>query len=232
MDAIIRAAAFEAGRPLRMLVDLSACPRYYAVGLLGAYITQGLVGSLTVFYAEGLYPEPGNGEELVFTGSRWKSVEAPYFPGFWDPRKKTFYLVSVGFEGDKTLRTISRADPDRVSILFPEPGICPEYVEKTQHANADLVRMYRIPENQIVRAHAADAIAAWQALSRAAIERPDENAYFVCCGTKPHSIALGLRAKVLKTPAVLYNLPDEHRVVDIKPSGKFWKYEITDLTTL
>jgi hypothetical protein len=187
---------------------------------------------MTLFYAEGGYPDPSKGEELVFTGGRWKSVEAPYFPGIWDPRKKTFYLVSVGFEGDKTLRTISRADPDRVSVLFPEPGIRPEYVEATSRANHELMRMYRIPENQVVRAHAADAIAAWQALSSAAIERPDENAYFVCCGTKPHSIALGLRAKVLKTPAVLYNLPDEHRVVDIKPSGKFWKYEITDLTAL
>jgi hypothetical protein len=141
--------------------------------------------------------------------------------------------VSVGFEGPKTLRAVTRADPDRVSLLFPSPGILPAYVEITRRSNEELVQEYRIPKVQIVEAPAADVIGAWKALDAASLDRPEaENSYYLCCGTKPHAVALALRAIALEYPAVLYNLPEEHKVHETEPAGTFWRFDIRDVTAV
>jgi hypothetical protein len=221
--------AEERKRPLHLLLDISTCPRYYASAVCAVGLVSGLMDKITVFYAEATYPE-GAATEIAFTGGRWQTVPIPGLLGRYQPESKRFYFVSVGFEGWKTLRVVARADPDRVSVLIPDPGVIPEYVEKAYNHNSELFDSYKIPEDQIVRAHAADAIGVWKALSAAALERQDENSYFLCCGTKPHSLAFALRALSLGFPTVLYNVPDEHKVVLTEPNGKFWRYVIEDVT--
>jgi len=221
------------GRPLRVLVDISACPRYYSLGVLALCFSQRLAESVTMFYAEGLYKQNRENHEYAFTGGRWKTLPVPYLDGFCDPGKRRFYLVSVGFEGLKTLRAVTRADPDRVSLLFPNPGISPDYVEITRKSNEELVHEYRIPKEQVVESGAGDAIGAWKALDVASLDRPDEeNSYYLCCGTKPHAVALALRAIALQYPAVLYSLPEEHKVHETEPAGTFWRFDIQDVTTV
>jgi len=90
-----------------------------------------------------------------------------------------------------------------------------------------------IPDEQIIAARAGDAIEAWRKMA----ERPPdnfsrENSCYLCRGTKPHALALGLRALSLGTPTVLYNVPERHKVVDVKPAGHFWRYDIRDLSIL
>ena len=86
---------------------------------------------------------------------------------------------------------------------------------------------------QIVRAPAGDAVKAWKQLDDAGLERPtEENTYYLCSGTKPHALALGLRAMVLEYPTVLYNIPDEHKVTKTIPRGRYWRYDITDVTSI
>jgi len=222
-------------QPLRMFIDGSACPRYYLLGLVAATLGSGLVSQISVMYAEGRYPEKGTeeprSEEIAFTEGQWRAIAIPALEGTYSPGKKRFFLVSIGFEGWKTMRVVSRSDPDRVSILRANPGTQDEYTERALVDNQALLRHYCIPEEQIVQAPAGDAIAAWKALSESSTDRSlEENSYYLCSGTKPHSLALGLRAMCLKSPAVLYNLPEGHKVVNISPTGKYWRFEITSLT--
>lgn len=222
-------------RPLKILLDSSTCPRYYALAVVGACMAEGISGMISVTYAEGHYPEQKSGkhgtEEIKFTDGHWRAVAVPYYEGSYSPGKKRFYLISIGFEGWKTLRVVSRADPDRVSILFPNPGFKPEYAERTKNDNEDLIKQFCIPTEQIIQAAAGDAIGAWKSLSAASIERQNnENSYFLCCGSKPHSLALGLRALALGHPAVLYNLPQGHSVVPVVSNGVFWRYDLKSLT--
>jgi len=218
---------------LKVLIDLSACPRYYSLGVLSLCLSERLANSITIFYAEGRYKEDREQHEFAFTGGRWKLVPVPYLSGLCDPGKERFYLVSVGFEGIKTLRAVTYADPERVSLLFPSPGFRPEYAKITRRNNADIIKEYRIPEEQIVRSSAGDAIAAWKALDGFSLDRPaDENSYYLCCGTKPHSLALALRALALEYPAVLYNIPEEHAVHETEPAGTYWRFDIRDLSAL
>lgn len=224
--------ASERQRPLHVLFDISTCPRYYFLATCAAGLLSGLIDTITVFYAEAVYPD-GKASEVAFTGGRWQTVPIPGLLGHYKPESKRFYFVSVGFEGWKTLRIVARADPDRVSILLPHPGVTAGYAKEAYENNFELIDSYRIPDDQIVRAHAADAIGAWKALSDRALERElDENTYFLCCGTKPHALAFALRAMSLGFPTVLYNVPDEHRVHVTESNGRFWKYVIEDVTAL
>ncbi len=219
-------------RPLDIIIDISTLPRYYYGAICALGIKTGFAHKITCFYAEANYPPPNQAEqEIAFTGGSWRAIPIPGLLGDYDPRKKRFYLVSIGFEGWKTLRVVSRADPERVSILFPDPGFDMEYPDRTLNNNQELIWQYKVPDTQVVKAHAGDAIGAWKALSINSVERAEEeNTYYLCSGTKPHSLAMILRAMALKYPVVLYNRPDEHNVVLIEPNGKYWKYEIKDLT--
>lgn len=219
-------------RPLRIFVDASACPRYYLLAIVATALSSGLAAHVSVTYAEGRYPAKAtdSNEDISFTHGQWKSVAIPTLEGRYSPGLKRFLLVSIGFEGWKTIRAVARADPDRVSILHGNPGTTAEYAQRAMQDNADLIRYYRIPPDQILCAPAGDAIAAWKTLSDSAIERPEENTYFLCSGTKPHSLGLGLRALCLRSPAVLYNLPEAHHVVAIEPNGNYWRFDIESLT--
>lgn len=221
------------GRPLSVQIDASACPRYYLLGLVATALGSGLAAKVTVTYAEGRYPvnRQGDREEIAFTQGQWKSVAIPGLEGRYSPGLKRFFLVSIGFEGWKTMRAVTRADPDRVSILYAYPGTSAEYANRARSDNAYLIDYYRIPPEQILTAPAGDAIAAWQTLTTSRVERPQaENSYFLCSGTKPHSLALALRAMSLHSPAVLYNLPEAHHVLPIEPNGTYWRFDIESLT--
>ena len=220
-------------RPLRVLIDLSACPRFFSLGLLALGLSQRFSHDISILYAEGLYPELDANLEVAFTGGRWRTVPVPYLEGICDPGKDRFYFVSVGFEGSKTLRTVSQADPDRVSVMLPAPGSGPGYARRTEESNSELIRQFRVPSEQIVKTDAVDAVQALKALHDTSIDRrATENPYYLCCGTKPHAVSLALRALALERPAVLYMIPEEHRVHNTRPNGSFWRYDIQDVTAL
>jgi hypothetical protein len=229
----VREAALQKGKGLRILVDLSTCPRYYSLGLIAGAIECGMTPSITAFYAEARYPDVQRPHPLdrPFSVGQWRAVAVPFLLGMPDPLKRKHFVVSVGFEGLKTARVLTKEDPDRISILFPDPGSRPGYNEETWSRNCETMEQFRVPESQIVRAAAGDAIAAWKNLSRNAPERPvTESTFYLCCGTKPHALGFALRALSLRFPTVLYNLPEKHAFMDTQPNGVYWKYDIRDLT--
>jgi hypothetical protein len=220
-------------RTLRIFMDLSTCPRYYSLGVTAAAFVQSLAHSLTFFYAEAAYTEDTTKGELAFTSGRWATVSVPFLSGLFHPNKKLFYLVSAGFEGDKTFRALSRADPDRVSLMFANPGFCPEYETRALKANASLIQEFVIPKSQIINAPGADAIKTWQLLEQSKLHRIEsENCCYMCCGTKPHALALALSAISSGSAAVLYNIPEEHRVHETRANGTFWTYTLKDVTAI
>jgi hypothetical protein len=220
------------GRPLKLLVDLSTCPRYYAIGIVALSFARRLASHLYVFYAEGAYQEDRTIPGYAFTGGHWSTVAGPYLSGYFQPAKPRHYLVSGGFEGDKTFRAVSRADPDKVSLLLSKPGICAEYEKRSRVANRSLVQEFAIPKNNILYSPASDAIATWKKLADWNRCRGAENMSYLCCGTKPHALGMVLDAVTFEDAAVLYNVPDEHRVHETESNGVFWAYDVRDLSAL
>jgi hypothetical protein len=195
---------------------------------------MGLAQTVTVLYAEGKYgqaPVPLT-MDYPFTVGHWQALPIPFLFGHAFPTKKKHFIVSVGFEGRRTARVLSKEDPDRVSILFPKPGVRKGYVEQAWERNSETIKEYRIPKSNIINAPAGDAIAVWKSLAEARLERPGlEEVSYLCCGTKPHSLGMALRAACLDFPTVLYNRPEAHSFVDVSPTGVYWQYDIRDLSS-
>jgi hypothetical protein len=231
--ASIQECYSEKRRPLRVLIDLSTCPRIYSLASLAGLLRVGMARRLTVFYAEGRYDATKHPtlSDYPFHVGHWKAVPIPFLEGIADPGKKSHFVVSVGFEGTRTARVLAKEDPDRVSLLFPKPGVKAKYVREAEERNRRLVEEYRIPKDEIVNARAGDAVEAWRKLTAAAIERPEtEEVAYLCCGTKPHSLAMALRAICLQYPIVLYNLPEGPSFVDVYATGVYRRFDITDLS--
>ncbi len=221
------------GKSLKIFIDICSLPRFYLGLLMGFVFKNELVSSVTLFYAEGDYKNSGfQPNDYEFTTGRWKLIKIPMLEGNNDPYKRKFTFISVGFEGTKTLQMVDGIDPDRIAILFPDPGFSKEYTNTTKKQNSDLIKEYNIPKDNIIKAPAGNAILAWKALNEASIEKPnDENTFYLCCGTKPHSLALVLNSISKDYPTVMYRLPDGHPFADIEPNGIFWGFKINDLTS-
>lgn len=223
----------EVGRPARVLFDITNCPKYAFLEFLSFCFHRGLCKELCFCYAEGIYRHTHRSDrEYVFTYGNWDSVIVPGFLGAPNPEKRRYFLVAVGFEGEQALRLVSRHEPDRVSLLVPEPGFTPAYTRKArEHANL-LVEEYRIPPNQIISAAAGDAILAWQNLSTAGIYRDNtEETAFLCLGTKPHALAMGLAALDRPDSILLCNRPERYELMEATFNDRLWTYTITDLTS-
>jgi hypothetical protein len=218
-------------RPMRICLDITAIPRFCSLAALAGFLKSGAASHMTFLYAEGEYEEGGQKAKYVFHEGAWSSLPIKYLEVPYDPLKRKFILVSVGFEGDRTIRVTQEEEPDRVSILFSSPGVKKGYVRRAMEENRELISSYKIPHNQKARAAAGDAISAWSCLHSAGLERPDEeNTFYLSCGTKPHALALGLRALTSGLGTVLYYVPDEHKPTDVKAAGTYWRYEIRDLS--
>jgi hypothetical protein len=224
----VRETFLEVGRPLNVFLSASTCPRYHSLALLGVGVGRGYIRKLSIAYSDGVYPDKDDDEpEISFTGGTAAVLAIPGLEGVSEPEKARFFLVSIGFEGWRSMRAVVRAEPDRVCILLPDPGSSPSYVERALHDNQMLIDEYGVGDSSIIRANASDVVDTWRALSEQRIERPlTENTFYLCTGTKPHSLALALRAMQLGTPAVLYSVPEEFRVVKIKKGAVHWRYDI------
>jgi len=234
---LIRARlAAEIGRsnrksPARVFIDVSTCPRYFSLALLAEALRSGLVSEVALGYSEGHYPTAAPSyndlEEVSFSDGAFQGVPVPGFYGEFEPRKGKLFLVSVGFDGWKTLNLLIRKEPERVVLLLASPGVLPDYERRTLAANASLIERFDVQDPDIVRAPAGDAVAAWKQLTNTAQEKFDnENVYYLCSGNKPHSVALALRAMVMESPALLYNRPARHLPVNIEVAGTYWTYVI------
>ena len=97
-ESVVR-AFYDKGRELRILIDASACPRYWSLGLLAMALTKGLASEVVIFYSEGAYTKDNRKLQIDFTFGKWRTIAIPFLNGTCDPSKKRFYLASIGFEG-------------------------------------------------------------------------------------------------------------------------------------
>ncbi|WP_425252429.1 hypothetical protein ACPJXG_22775 [Janthinobacterium sp. NFX145] len=217
--------------PASIFIDVSTCPRYFSLALLGEAFRSGQVDQICLGYSEGKYPDAkpsyNDLEEISFSDGAFQSIPVPGYYGEFEPSKEKLFFVSLGFDGWKTLNLLIRKEPERVVALLASPGGHTGYVERAMLANAALIERFRIPDEFILKATSGDAVEAWQRMTEAGVEKfNDENVYYLCSGNKPHSIAFALRAISLETPTLLYNSPVKYLPVEIDCNGTYWMYSI------
>jgi hypothetical protein len=222
------------GRPLNVLCDIVGTPRYVTLGLLGRGFRQGVIRNLSFVYSEAQYPdEDSSSKEVVFSTGEWRLLPIPGLSTEIRQDAKEHVIASVGFEGERVRRVVSALDPHRVSILFPDPGVSEKYAQRAWDRNRRLFDLFKIGDDQIIHADAANAVSAWKALSRSLVVQPSgANVVFVCGGSKPHSLALALECLTRPRSQALYILPEEHRAVRLQPTERRWVFEIRNHAAL
>ncbi len=229
VESMISAAKSRA-RPLVVGCDITTMPRYASCGLLATAFRLGLVRGFDVFYTEGFYPAVASGD-VVFKSGRWETIDIPFLGGEAEAGESTLLVTSLGFEGDQTFRVVSRLDPERLAVLIPDPGVAENYPAKTLRQNQGLLSAYAVGRKMRMRAHAADAVAAWKVLSQAsALRSARMNTLYLPAGTKAHAIGMALHCLENSKPTLLYNRPREYKVVDVTPTGIHWTYRLLDLS--
>lgn len=213
----------------RVFIDLTGFPRYLSLGLIAHVFQRNKSRQIDVFYSEGSYTDDEKDSVNVFTEGSWDSLPIRSLEGMFDPAKTTYLLVSTGFEGRKTLRAVRNRDPDRISILLPNPGLTEKITERTKVENQDLIEEYKVPESEVLSAPAADLISAMRVLDKHPERVASENIFYLCCGTKPHSLALALRACLNPNCAVIYHKPESYKTRSTMSAGTYWLYQIYNL---
>ena len=135
-------------RPARVFIDISTCPRYFSLSLMCDALKSGLVSEVVLGYSEGKYPAAkssyNNFEELSFTDGVLQATPVPGFFGEFEPSRGKFYLVSMGFDGWKTLNLLIRKEPERVAALLASHVGSPNYEHRARAANAALIERFGI----------------------------------------------------------------------------------------
>ena len=222
-------------RPLHVGIDLTCFQIYYCLGLVAYLLNNGIIGRMSLFYAEGRYPDKQGGQDgnELFTAGEWSAVAIPGLQNPWKPRRTRMYVVSVGFEGYKTLRLCERREPDRIVVLFPDPGVQPDYVDRCRNLNQPLFDRFSLTQEGIISANAADAVQAWQLMTLRNMEDfENDSVEYMCCGTKPHALGIALRSLCTGKGVVSDIVADEHLPTNVIASGVYWRYDIFDVSAI
>ena len=227
IDKMIAGLADELGRPIYIGFDITCCPRFVFLYILGYCLRTGIAKDISFFYSEGIY-ESGS-KEYVHTRGSWKIIEIPGLEAREYILNKKLFVVSAGWEGSRYRSVVAKYEPDRLGILLPDPGFTSDYTYTSREECKPLIEEYNLGLDAIVSAPAGDAIAAWQVLKAPALNIDDHHIAYLTFGPKPHSLAMGIRGFLYDEISVIYRIPEEYTKIEVKPNGIFWRYDIKNL---
>lgn len=217
-------------RPLHIGFDITSCPRYFFLYLLGFCLKYNVAKKLSFFYSEGAYKI--DTKDYVLTKGDWKLTEISELEGSYNPADKKLFVVSAGFEGSRYRSLVAKYEPDDIGILLPDPGFNPDYTQKAKDECQPMIEEFNIPDDAIVKAPAGDAIATWNALKEPSLNKKDYHINYLTFGPKPHALAMGVHGFLNKKISVTYRIPEGYTKLEVAPTGIFWRYDIQNLIFL
>ena len=223
-------------RPLKIGFEISSCPRYYFLYILGLCISKNYTKEISFFYSEGYYFNTDNDDDFedFFNSYGTENKIIPYSGSTSNVHKKIF-VFSLGFESQFIIDEITKSEPNFVIFLCANPGYTPEYDLKVKNEIKRIVDFCKLPENMYsqINATAGDAISAWKLLEEIKnYELKDARIVHYAIGTKPHCLALSLNALVNDNTIVKYRIVKKSKRMEVKSTGVFWRYDITNLRVI
>jgi len=219
-------------RALKILYDFSCSPPYYSLTLLSTCFKYGIASVIDYFYNECTYPEKSDSlslEEVAFTAGRWEAKNIEHMTGKVNPGSKNRFTVSIGFEGSKTLMILNEFEPDKVNVIIPCPGYSDQYVDRVRSANFELFKSFGVRDANEILSNAGDPVELWCKLSEKFKYEEEWNEYFLCAGSKPHSLGLALASLTLDFPSLIYSLPQKHNFINVQPTSNCWLYTVNNI---
>lgn len=217
-------------RPIILGYDITCCPRYIFLYLMGFCFKYNISKEISFFYSEGTYETiPRN---YIHTKGNWKILEVPGLEAKEFEINKKFFIISAGWEGSRYRSLISKYEPDKIGILLPDPGFSNDYTVQSRRECEPLINDYNILEESIAKAPAGDAIYAWDMLRLPALNERNYHMAYLTFGPKPHALAMGLRGFVSDNISVLYRIPDGYYKIEVRPNDIFWEYDVRNISSI
>ena len=215
-------------KPLNIAVDLSNCPRRIFLYILGYCLKYDIAAKLSFFYSEAEYELTRNNYE----GDKgdWRLVTIPDFGGEFNPEYNELFILSLGLDGPRYARLLTKEEPDNVGLLLPYPGVNEEYSNLILKQSNNLKEKFFIPNDNIIKTPVGDAIAVWKSLQDLVKKNPKYNITFLNFGPKPHVLGMGLYALLNEKIFMTYRIPKSgYNRVKAHPTGIFWQYDVENL---
>ena len=229
------------GQLVKIGFEISSCPRYHILYVLGLCISKNYTKEISFFYSEGEYSNDNkNDDSDDFFNSYGTNTKIIPYSGSIKKEGKTVFVFSLGFESHFIIDEIMKSEPDFIIFLCANPGYAPKYGEKVKNEIERIVSFCELPHNMYVQIDAAagDAIDAWQKLENLKnielenlknIDLKKAHIVHYAIGTKPHCLALSLNTFVNDNVIVKYRIVKKYSEMDVKSTGKYWRYNITNL---
>lgn len=158
------------------------------------------------------------------TSGKWSTVTIPYLDGFSSPERPRHMLVSLGGEGTKTQALLEQYEPEIISLIYPVPGISDRYDRIVRSDNEGVEARFKGRISDRVDKSYGTVESVFQYCCDRFVNRGAEDVYFLCCGSKPHSIGLALATRVLDGPTLVVRVPTSYMETDNQPTGVSYLY--------
>jgi hypothetical protein len=225
LDEFLAQAVSKAGRPLRLLFDMTCFPKSYILFLLGMGFKKGYLAKLDCLYSEGSYSAVeastlrGTSDHGPISEGKWDSMSVPYFEAEVPIPKSRDVLVTIGGEVGLTVPFIEKYEPSRLQIL----GIERSFGEQEQLN--ELLREPNVAQSKFDVCNAMGVATFASDFSKSSLE---DVVTALAVGSKPHALGLGIAALANSKMEIVCRVPKRFTMMDIPASGRISLYEIED----
>lgn len=239
LEVWIREKYVAAGRPLRILIDITCIPKSYLLFLVGLGFTRDYFACFDCVYAAGRYeldkdaapitgaPAIGGPRALVSLGD-WRSTLIPYLTAAQYLPGSSDLFVAMGGEFGLSLPFIERVEPGRLDLVFiaeTAPSDDRPMLASERSALQGLISAPNATREDLSLHDVIGVAKRAVAFSRAG---PSVTTTAMALGSKPHALALAIASLSEAKMNVITRVPGAYTAIDVKPTGRMVFVQIED----
>lgn len=232
VEKILVTLSQDRGRPLKILLDITALPKSYCAFIVGVGFGRDLLGRLDFVYTEGSYtwetPDPGapDGPHSIISEGEWSSLQVPYLEAQETIPSSRDLLVEIGGEIGYSLPFVERYEPIRLGLIFIKDGVDPVLANR----NEEIAYRTLIAEPKVTREDLpiGDVIGVVNHIHSFCGSEPDRVVTGLAIGSKAHAVAMALAAVDIENLEVVCRIPTSYRWSDVAPTGRAFFYSVQD----
>ena len=225
-----------AGRPIKVLIDITCMPKAYSLFLMGMGFANGYISRIDCIYAEGAYSladpntEQNNNPDPrgIISDGEWASLQVPYFSADVAIPNRRDIIVAMGGEIGLSLPFIEKYEPVRLSLALITESIVQKPELLLPGERTALNDLLSEPNAVRINVPLCDVSALVTHAVTFARNSMSEVVSAIALGSKPHALALGLATLSEPNLEIICRVPKRYKPLDVAPLGPIWFYEIED----
>lgn len=227
-----------AGRPLKVLIDISCLPKNYLLFLLGLGFVNDYFACFDCVYSAGNYDlvsepdetadEAGRIHRALTSKGDWTSRQLPFFGGKDVFPKSRDLLVSMGGELGLAVPFVSKTEPSRLTLFFIEETAPSEERDMLESEKLAFRELMTEPSAESLNIGLNDALAVAQNAQTVVDGSDADCVSMMVLGAKSHALAFGVVALANDCVEVISRVPFSYNNLDVTPTGEIYFYELED----